>query len=186
MNEQLFEWKQYRRSEPILSKEERTKEQELRNPKTILEFVVNQENGVLTENIWAKNVIDPSETVYQLLRDERTGQLAIIKWKKGDIVKPHPTEGFKREYAESHYRTSYGHAGQFEEVGLYGSRTALQKSIQEVRAIGATYQPLAELQKAIDEGIRKQDAEDQEMLAGHSKSEEDGDDGHDSMLARAA
>ncbi|MBI2473766.1 hypothetical protein HYV70_04410 [Candidatus Uhrbacteria bacterium] len=129
MNRDLYS---FRETPEPLSPEEL----ELKNPKTLLELTISPQ-GSFEEKIWDEN--KEQTKTYQLLRNTRTNQLAVIGW-PSEAFGMKEVEGGLREFTQpEEYRTSYG---QMEEIDLC-SPSELEEKITKAR----TRYPLEEEDK---------------------------------------
>ncbi|HAU66307.1 TPA: hypothetical protein DCW61_03100 [Candidatus Uhrbacteria bacterium] len=131
------------RPTPELSPEER----ERQDPKTLLQFTIDENGQIDKTQPWNKNVI-PIHCTFQLLKESITGQFALIAWPKTEFESNTTINGYKEFKQPKGYRTSYEH---FEEIGLYSS---LKEANEKMRSVHSDFDPLVEMQDTLDTVFR--------------------------------
>ena len=132
------------RDVPELSPEER----EMRDPKTLLLLTVNKKGDVEGRKPWNKKVV-PLHSKFQLLKENRTGQFALIAWPKAEFESEKVRDAYTEFRQPEGYRTSYEH---FEEIGLYSS---VKEATERMESVDADFDPLVEMQENIDTTFRQ-------------------------------
>ncbi len=125
-------------------------EREIQDPTTTLMCHVNDEGIIDEAKAWDEKVI-PLHTKFQLLKEEKTGQFAIVAWPEAEFTSTHTPDHYTEFTQPEGYRTSYGNLGQFEEIGLYSS---LKEIRDKIKNTDVDFDPIAHMQNAIDTTLR--------------------------------